>query len=494
MLSPCYVGTPRTTCAPLSINDTMLWSHSTSRTRRSRASSPVRLRWRAGKSPWITAKLSPKIGRASRRQGDPLRLPIRWGSLHLSHELKANQRASFYFTITFSANGKRDALRELKNLPPAADALRATQKYYHEILNRSVVLTPDRQVNRGVFWAKANMLRTMLLAPTGWCFVNDPSRSNNSVARDTAWFAFGADYIVPEFAEESLLWYAEHLERRGMVIEYYDIRNGKAADYKLNINDNTPLLILALWHHYNTTQNRAFLERIYPAARKAAAYLLSQRNEQGLVWCTATGTSDWGIVGWRNVIQNYRLSGATTEVNSECYAALQTMSHMARVLGKHEREQKFKSEAEALRAAINTHLFNKKTGLYYLNIDIDGVPRTDVTSDLVFPVMFGVADAKRPRELSAVSARRNSGRKPASTRCRVTRSTTDRFTAMACLAESGSVPPFGTLLRPPSSTPVSWRNRSRGALPTTPRIRAAIIRYRDSFPNGCTARRSLIKV
>lgn len=314
------------------------------------------------------------------------------GVLHLSHDLKPNQQVRFYFAITFSSNGKREALSELKNLPHAQDALRATQQYYHEILNRSVVLTPDIQVNRGVFWAKANMLRTMLLAPTGWCFVNDPSRSNNSVARDTAWFAFGADYVVPEFAEASLLWYAGHLERKGMVIEYYDIRNGKTADYKLNINDNTPLLILALWHHYSATQNKAFLQRVYSAARKAAMYLLSQRNEQGLVWCTATGTSDWGIVGWRNVIKDYRLSGATTEVNSECYAALQTMSHMARVLGKHAESEKFGSEAEALRAAINTHLLNKETGLYYLNIDVDGIPRTDVTSDLVFPVMFGVAD------------------------------------------------------------------------------------------------------
>jgi hypothetical protein len=47
--------------------------------------------------------------------------------------------------------------------------------------------------------------------------VNDPGRTNNSVARDTAWFAFGADYITPKFARESLLWYANHLERNGMV-------------------------------------------------------------------------------------------------------------------------------------------------------------------------------------------------------------------------------------------------------------------------------------
>ena len=146
------------------------------------------------------------------------------------------------------------------------------------------------------------------LAQTGWCFVNDPTRSNNSVARDTAWFAFGTDYVTPEFSQESLLWYAEHLEKNGMVVEYYDIRTGKSANYKLNINDNTPLLILAMWHHYNTTGDTAFLKRIYPHALRAARYILSQQNKQGLVWCTSTGTGDWGIVGWRNVIPNYRLS------------------------------------------------------------------------------------------------------------------------------------------------------------------------------------------
>ena len=66
------------------------------------------------------------------------------------------------------------------------------------MLGRAVVVTPDAEVNRGVLWAKANMLRTELQAPTGWSFVNDPTRSNNSVGRDTAWFAFGADYLTPD--------------------------------------------------------------------------------------------------------------------------------------------------------------------------------------------------------------------------------------------------------------------------------------------------------
>ena len=207
------------------------------------------------------------------RAGDPV------GMLHLRHRLKARQSTSFSLTLSFSVKGRAAALRTYAHCPPAKRALQATQDYYEEILHRAVFVSPDQNVNRGVLWAKANMLRTQVLANTGWCFVNDPTRSNNSVGRDTAWFAYGSDYITPEFSRESLLWYATHLKKNGMVVEYYDIRNGKSEDYGLNINDNTPLLILSLWHHYTTTGDLAFLKKVYAYALKAAKYILSQRNK-----------------------------------------------------------------------------------------------------------------------------------------------------------------------------------------------------------------------
>ena len=318
--------------------------------------------------------------------GDPL------GVFHSSHALRPGETARIAYTLTFALNGEEAARKRYRALPGAEDALARTSAHYAQVLARAVVVTPDAEVNRGVLWAKANMLRTQLRAPTGWSFVNDPTRSNNSVGRDTAWFAFGADYLTPEFARESLLAYVERQEKSGMIVEYYDVRTGETADYGLNINDNTPLLILALWHHYNTTGDRAFLERVYPAALKAARYVLSQRDERGLVWCTSHKTQDWGIVGWRNVIDGYRLSGATTELNSECFAALETIGHMARVLEKHDVSAEFSRAAAELRDAINAHLRNPDNGLYYLNIDVDGQPRSDITADLVFPVMFGVAD------------------------------------------------------------------------------------------------------
>ncbi len=331
-------------------------------------------------------------GALSGKTDDPSGNPL--GVLSVSHHLKPGQSARFYYLLTFSLEGERGAARTYRACPDADEALARTLAYYHEVLGRSVVLTPNPQVNRGVLWAKANMLRVECKAPTGWCFTNDPTRSNNSVGRDTAWFAMGGDYLTPAFVRESLRAYVRLQEKNGKIIEYYDIRNDKTEDYGLNINDNTPLLIIALWHHYNATGDEAFLREVYPAAAKAARYILSQRNDQGLVWCTATGTADWGIVGWRNVIKNYRLSGATTEVNSECFAALQTASHMARLLGKHDESAAFAEQATALKDAINAHLYNPANGLYYLNIDLNGQPHSDVTSDLVFPVMFGVAPSE----------------------------------------------------------------------------------------------------
>ncbi len=231
------------------------------------------------------------------------------GVLHHSHTLGPGESVSFYYLLSFSGDGRTGAECTYRSCPKADEALARTMDYYHDVLGRSVVLTPNPEVNRGVLWAKANMLRIMLKAPTGWCFVNDPTRSNNAVGRDTAWFSFGGDYLVPDFVRESLRAFVRLQEPSGMIVEYYDIRNDKTADYGLNINDNTPLLILALWRHYNSTGDQDVLREVYPAALKAARYILSQRNAQGLVWCTATGASDWGIIGWRNVIKNYRLSG-----------------------------------------------------------------------------------------------------------------------------------------------------------------------------------------
>ncbi|MHB8461109.1 MAG: amylo-alpha-1,6-glucosidase [Vulcanimicrobiaceae bacterium] len=317
------------------------------------------------------------------------------GTLHMTVDLQPGEKRWVEFLCVLSATSRED-LTVARAACPSGDIARSrTSEYYWKYLRKSVLRTPDHDVNQGVLWAKANMLRVQTHAPTGWCFTNDPTRSSNSVGRDTAWMSFGADYLNHDFARESLQSYFRLQEPNGKIIEYYDIRNDKWEDYGLNVNDNTPLAVIALWHHFGVTGNEDFLRDCYPQAIKAMEYMLSQRNEQGLVWCTSTKTSDWGIIGWRNVIQDYRISGASTEVNSECVAALRSLSEMARHFSDGVLADKYDESAKALCDAINTYLVNPENDLYYLAIDVDGSCRTDVTADLVFPVLFGVASPER---------------------------------------------------------------------------------------------------
>ncbi len=314
------------------------------------------------------------------------------GAFHLVHTLRPGDEVSFSYLLSFADGGRSGAARVYRSCPTAAEALARTTVHYHDVLTRATLLTPDARINRGVLWAKANMLRSELKPPTGWGFTNNPTKSSKAVARDTAWFAFGADYVTPRFARASLLAFVRNQRDNGLIVEDYDMRTGETHDLGFNINDDTPLLILALWRHYTIAGDDDFLREVYPCVAKAARRILSQRNAQGLVWCDADGTGGQGIIGWRNALQGYRLSGATTEVNAECFAALDRAATMARIMGAGEEADLFTRAANDLKDAINTHLYNPDNGLYDLNIDVDGRARGDVTSDLVFPAMFGVAD------------------------------------------------------------------------------------------------------
>jgi hypothetical protein len=313
------------------------------------------------------------------------------GALQVDLPLEPGQAREVSFIQGFSVNGRKGAIDTCQQARDPAQALKKTIAFYKDALDASQIITPDPVIDKGTFWAKVNMLRVMADYPTGPAFTNDPSRSSAVVGRDAFWMVHGSDYLRPEFSCDLLRSFAKRQDDSGEILEFYDAVTGKGELDGMNINDNTPLFILALHHHYRTTGHRKCLEELYPAAVKAAGCILSQRNEKGLVWCTATGEDVRGIIGWRNIIPNYRISGAVTEVNAECAAALRHAGQLAQTLGHRQEAENFLSESRKLKAAINEHLLDQRTGFYYLNIDVDGSIRTDVTADEVFPVLWDIA-------------------------------------------------------------------------------------------------------
>jgi hypothetical protein len=312
------------------------------------------------------------------------------GRLQWDLSLAPNESRRLWFAVAVYAEGERDALKRYARIPSADLALDKTVASLEEICRAARVLTPDPVINQGALWSKVNMRRVMTAYPSGLAFTNDPGTYPNIVIRDAAWFVYGNDHFLPSFSRRLLDNIAQRQYPNGKMPEYFDGISGRTEDDGLNINDDTPLYILAVNHHFRATGDQDWLEGIYPTVARAAHYIISQCDERGLVFCSAEDPRGdvWAIAGWRNIVSGYRISGAVTEINAECVAALRDVAHLADEAGHNDDGEAFAAASARIRDAMDAHLLNPKNGLYYLNIDVDGSPRTDVTGDQIFPVIM----------------------------------------------------------------------------------------------------------
>jgi glycogen debranching enzyme len=322
--------------------------------------------------------------------------------------LRANEYLFAPFVLSFSPDGVESALHGFLDSHDDEELLERSIHHYKEILSRSFIFTPEPLINRGLQWAKVNMARVLHHYALGEGFTNDPPQ-DIVVIRDLAWFVLGADYLFPD-SSRRLLELAERfaIHENGKLTEFIRANENppeggaynapEKHDYKLNINDDTPLYVYALYHHALLYADKDFLRHAYPLMKNACDWILSQMKD-GLVWCTATGENVWGICSWRNIIDGYTLSGAVTEINAECYFALQCTAEIASHLSLTSDAKAYEKAASALKKEINMKLVSEKTGFYLLNIDLDGVHHHDITGDLIFPVLFGVADNEMRRRI-----------------------------------------------------------------------------------------------
>src|SRR5919199_1698591 len=254
------------------------------------------------------------------------------GCLQLDVHLEAGESRSFAFITAVSGQGEAAAVHAYSHASDYESALLDTLHHLDEVLACGYVLTPDPLINQGALWSKVNMLRVMARYPQGPAFTNEPGVSSNVVARDAAWFVYGNDHFRPAFSRALLDAFARLQYPSGKIPEYYSALDGHVADYGLNINDDTPLFVLAVNHHFRATGDLDWLRGIYPAVERAARYIIAQEDARGLVVCTARDPRGgvWAIASWRNIIAEYTLNGAVTEINAACAAALRATGHLAR--------------------------------------------------------------------------------------------------------------------------------------------------------------------
>jgi Bacterial alpha-L-rhamnosidase 6 hairpin glycosidase domain len=320
------------------------------------------------------------------------RFTDRTAQLRYDLALEPMEQREVGFCLLISDAGAGSALARGERAMMYRDVFERTEIEFGALIDRCDVATPDAVLNRAIRWAKVNMIRDQRRFPVGLGFTNDPPQ-DILVVRDVAWFTVGCDYFVPWFSRGSLEVVRDYgVEPGGALTEYIMASNDppSISNYGLNINDDTPLFIFGVHHHYALTKDVDFLRGMYDTVRDAADWILAQRRD-GLIWCTSEESNLWGICSWRNVIPGYQLSGAVTEINAECYMGLYLASRCAKALDRHDDAQRFLEAALALKRRINDQLVSEQTGVYLLNIDNQGVRHHDLTGDMIFPVLFGVA-------------------------------------------------------------------------------------------------------
>jgi oligosaccharide amylase len=124
--------------------------------------------------------------------------------------------------------------------------------------------------------------------------------------------------------------------------------------------DETALVIYALWQHYLLTRDLEFIETIYNSLiKRSAEFMVSYRDPK-------TGLPQPSYNLWEEKF------GINTFTSSTVYAALNSAASFADLLGKTESSKKYRKAAGEVQDAILKNLYDANEGYFYCVINKDG--------------------------------------------------------------------------------------------------------------------------
>jgi oligosaccharide amylase len=134
--------------------------------------------------------------------------------------------------------------------------------------------------------------------------------------------------------------------------------------------DETALVISALWKHYEKTKDIEFVESVYNSLiKKAAEFMAGFRNANGL----PSATYDLWERTW----------GVHTFTAASVYDGLLAAARFAELLGKEENQERYSKAADELKKAILENLYNEKANYFYKSVDYEeGAALHDETIDI----------------------------------------------------------------------------------------------------------------
>lgn len=124
--------------------------------------------------------------------------------------------------------------------------------------------------------------------------------------------------------------------------------------------DETALVIWALWQHYELSRDLEFIEEVYnELIKRSAEFMVNYRDGK-------TGLCSASYDLWE---ERY---GIYTFTSSTVFGALNVASRFATLLGKSDSAAKYEQAASIIKKAIMKYLYNEEEGTFYKSIDTTG--------------------------------------------------------------------------------------------------------------------------
>jgi GH15 family glucan-1,4-alpha-glucosidase len=171
------------------------------------------------------------------------------------------------------------------------------------------------------------------------------------------------------------------------------MRNGKI---ELPIQeDETALVLIALWNHYVQSKDLEFVEKVYDTLiKRAADFMMGYRDPK-----TRLPKASYDL--WEEKF------GIHTFTCASVYKALIVASKFAKLLGKERSERIYATAAFEIRQSILSYLYDEESGIFIkmLNVADDGTITRDTTLDMssIYGIFaFEVLDIDDPRLTRAI--------------------------------------------------------------------------------------------
>lgn len=166
------------------------------------------------------------------------------------------------------------------------------------------------------------------------------------------------------------------------------MRNGKI---ELPIQeDETALVLIALWRHYADSKDLEFIEKVYSSlVKRAADFMVGYRDP-----ITRLPKASYDL--WEEKF------GIHTFTSASVYGALVCAAKFAKLLGKEKSEHIYTTAAFEIRQSILNYLYDEKDGIFVkmINVNEDGTIFYDRTLDMssLYGIFaFGVLDVDDAR-------------------------------------------------------------------------------------------------